>query len=67
MYILILLSPFPDINECEMTVDNDCTQVCTNTNGSYICSCNQGFVLTNSTMCEGKKLFLAFMTAGFSL
>ena len=39
---LLLIST--DINECEM--DNDCDEengVCTNTNGSYLCSCKMGF------------------------
>ena len=32
-----------DINECEGY--NDCHQMCTNTDGSYYCSCSTGFVL----------------------
>jgi len=41
-----------DINECEEY--NDCHQICTNTIGSYYCSCDTGFMLsTDSRSCEG--------------
>ncbi|CAM4944086.1 unnamed protein product [Rotaria socialis] len=33
-----------DINECEEN-PNTCHQHCLNTNGSFICACNEGFVL----------------------
>ncbi|XP_060603455.1 mucin-like protein isoform X2 [Ruditapes philippinarum] len=35
-----------DINECEHS-NGMCTQICDNTLGSHICSCNVGFVLLN--------------------
>ena len=50
-----------DINECD---DNDsgCSQICKNTEGSYECSCNDGYELddngrncsnaSKSTMCS---------------
>ncbi|KAI6647127.1 Tyrosine kinase receptor Cad96Ca [Oopsacas minuta] len=43
-----------DMDECSNSADNNCDQVCTNTNGSYTCSCNTGFTL-NSDMstCSG--------------
>eukprot|EP00058_Branchiostoma_floridae_P027598 XP_002613089.1 hypothetical protein BRAFLDRAFT_89971 [Branchiostoma floridae] len=34
---------FQDINECELP--NNCSQLCTNTNGSFACACQEGFVL----------------------
>ena len=34
---------FSDVNECKMDSENDCTQMCTNTEGSYECSCISGY------------------------
>lgn len=43
-----------DKNEC-MIADGGCDHVCTNTNGSYHCSCNSGFQLKpNGLECEGE-------------
>ena len=39
-----------DINEC--SVANDCEQICTNTIGSYMCSCRERYYLSNFTSCE---------------
>ena len=40
-----------DINECE--IDNGvCEQNCENTIGSFLCSCNTGYVLHNVTQCD---------------
>ena len=39
-----------DINEC--SVANDCEQICTNTVGSYMCSCRERYYLSNFTSCE---------------
>ena len=37
-----------DIDEC--LIDNGgCNQTCDNTNGSYQCSCSEGYELTNDT------------------
>ena len=33
-----------DINECTL-YNGGCSQTCTNTPGSYICSCNSGYFL----------------------
>ena len=45
-----------DINECGDNTDN-CTQVCTNTDGSFTCSCNSGYTLVaDGHSCEGIKL-----------
>ena len=32
-----------DFDECLETTDNDCDQICQNTQGSYICTCFDGF------------------------
>lgn len=43
-----------EINECS-TNNGNCSQLCTNTNGSYFCSCNHGYVLNGNNMtCSGK-------------
>lgn len=35
-----------DLNECELGLHH-CSQDCTNINGSFICSCREGFVLSD--------------------
>ena len=51
LYVITLLSL--DINECS-TNNGGCNQTCTNTNGSYECSCNIGFNLAdNNHDCDG--------------
>lgn len=45
-----------DINECREGL-HQCQHICQNTIGSYICDCNDGFMLGNDgTSCNGKKL-----------
>ena len=40
-----------DINEC---TEDSCDHNCTNTNGSFICSCNNGYELDdNGRSCNG--------------
>ena len=38
-------SSIPDIDECSSSSTNECDHVCTNTEGSYTCSCNSGYTL----------------------
>ena len=46
-----------DINECSMF--NPCEQMCTNTNGSYQCSCRNGFILkSDNSTCQGNRIYL---------
>lgn len=48
-----LFVTFIDIDEC---IDSDCEQNCTNTDGSYICSCHSGYTLdSNGKNCSGMK------------
>ena len=45
-----------DIDECIEGIDG-CAQTCTNTEGSYTCSCNSGYRLTNDSLeCDGRLL-----------
>ena len=44
---------FTDINECTMNIHN-CTEICENTNGSYVCDCYVGYILeTDGRNCNG--------------
>ena len=45
---------YTDIDECAM-LPNPCDQICTNSEGSFVCSCNDGYVLDDDqTSCNGK-------------
>ena len=49
----------PDIDECVAEEDaSPCQQVCTNTEGSYECSCNRGYVVddTDPSKCVGESI-----------
>jgi len=45
VYVLLLCFKL-DINECQ-TDNGECTQICDNTDGSYQCSCWNGYEMTN--------------------
>ena len=48
---------FIDIDECADESLNGCNQICSNTDGSFVCECNTGFVLGNDLMtCLGIAL-----------
>lgn len=50
-----------DVNECTAT-NNTCDHVCTNTEGSYICSCRPGYFLdSDGKSCRGKLTFLLLL------
>ena len=45
---------YPDNDECSLGTD-DCTHMCINTDGSFTCGCNSGYVLnTDGFTCNGK-------------
>ena len=47
---------FSDVDECSADTDN-CTQNCENTDGSFTCSCNDGYTTTdNGITCDGMIL-----------
>ena len=50
--IIIIISELLDINECE--VGRPCHQGCTNTIGSYQCTCDTGYQLDNNQFCNGQ-------------
>ena len=46
-----------DTNECAM-MNGNCSQMCFNTIGSYVCSCNNGYQLgTNNRTCDGMSIW----------
>ena len=48
LYIIYYL----DVNEC--AGDHGCHHLCNNTNGSFHCYCNPGYMLdSNGTICKG--------------
>jgi hypothetical protein len=40
-----------DIDECSTTTTSRCTQICTNTQGSYYCTCRTGYQLFSNYNC----------------
>ena len=57
---IIFTKPMPchsqDINECD-TTNGRCEHSCTNTIGSFICSCDTGYQLDgNGLSCSGESL-----------
>ena len=51
---MVLFTSESDINECEEQTDR-CTQDCTNSAGSYTCSCDSGYRLqSDGFSCNGK-------------
>ena len=45
-----------DIDECKSGA-HQCTQICTNNNGSYTCSCNNGYELSkDERTCTGEEI-----------
>jgi len=53
---------FPDVDECA-TFDNKCSQLCSNQNGTYSCSCRSGFELSDSGICRANEPGLAILLA----
>lgn len=52
--INFLVYGYADIDECVEDID-DCAQNCTDTDGSYVCSCGIGYRLANDSHgCNGR-------------
>ena len=51
---LCINSNLSDIDECALGISG-CNQICTNTNGSYTCSCYLGYqISSNNRTCSGE-------------
>ena len=49
-----------DINECAV-LNGNCSQICTNRNGSYSCSCYAGYqLLADKRSCNGEYLTMFY-------
>ena len=55
---------YSDIDECNNGTHN-CSQICTNTNGSFTCACKNGYQLdTDEVTCNGMyKIYRYIHTA----
>ena len=52
-YICLHVFSSPDIDECSDGTNN-CSVICTNTAGSFICECNSGYILNiDEITCDG--------------
>ncbi len=48
-----MLSLYADVDECQ-TDNGGCAQICDNIDGSFLCSCDPGYILgTDNFNCEG--------------
>ena len=54
----IIFSHLKDIDECIVNNNGGCDQNCTNTIGSFECSCTDGYYLMSDTSCVGKVFLL---------
>jgi len=62
-----LLFMWTDIDECLNYTDNKCEHNCTNTPGSFKCTCRDGFHLaTNGQDCIG-KLWCVFVGRNYNI
>ena len=52
IFCIQLICSCIDIDEC-LVSNGGCEHICLNTNGSYHCSCQSGFKLTNNIFCSG--------------
>ena len=52
LYGISLIIVYVDVNEC--AGDHRCHHLCNNTDGSFYCYCNPGYMLdSNGTTCKG--------------
>ena len=52
-----------DINECE-TDNGGCEHICTNTQSSFYCSCQNGYELLHHLFCSGISITCKFDNSG---
>ena len=66
--IINFLNVFIDLDECKIVpyfnvTRAGCSQICTNTDGSFQCSCRQGYILSKDhKTCEGKDINKVFFS-----
>ena len=54
LIVCLPLCTFSDINEC-LEFNGGCQQICDNSIGSFSCSCDEGYELSeNLLLCDGK-------------
>ena len=53
--IIIIYFLSVDIDECAET-SSLCDQICVNTFGSYVCTCEPGYNLNDQMICEGRRI-----------
>ena len=55
VYTRVILMVITDVDECSEKTDG-CSQICSNTIGSFMCSCGSGYTLANDNLgCNGKN------------
>ena len=58
---------YTDVNECSTYDANQCSQICVNTEGSYICQCSSGYRLSaDERSCDGKEMVYLVMSTDLS-
>ena len=61
-YSYIDVRTYVDDNECAMEDNGGCSQNCTNTLGSYRCSCYEGYSLNiDGVSCSGKQINISYL------
>jgi len=55
---------YTDVNECQ-TDNGGCTQTCYNTDGSYQCTCDKGYELTDDDHTCAGKIIVSLMPMTF--
>ena len=64
MLLCDLFCVHTDIDECELD-NGKCDHNCTNTNGSYYCSCHPGYDLQDDQHnCTGKLRYMLYSFSG---
>ena len=58
VYSLTLYLSFSDINECDDS-NGGCQHNCVDSDGSYSCTCRNGYDLVNFTQCSGMSVSLS--------
>ena len=54
-----------DIDECDEET-HQCTQNCMNSNGSYACTCNSGFIIdADGRTCDGEDVYIPYIEVNF--